>query len=172
MKAKPVLLVVLTLIIGFVIGMLTSAQLRIHKLKPVRQYFSVDRFREGFFNTIQPDAKQKAEIEKILDKYANYNTELQENFRTEFDSSMKAMRKELDSKLTKEQIAKLKAMDERRQEMIREYWRSHGDTTHFRDMRRRGPGPGGRQFHGNGPMPPPGRRPFEHRDTSRLPDGK
>jgi len=83
MKAKPILLVILTLLIGFVLGMLTSAQIRLHKLKPVRLYFSEERFREGFFKTIQPDEKQKAEIQKILDKYARLNGDLLNSFRKE-----------------------------------------------------------------------------------------
>ena len=39
MKVKPILVIVITLIIGFVLGMLTSAQIRYNKLKPVRLYF-------------------------------------------------------------------------------------------------------------------------------------
>ena len=39
MKARPIIIVVITLIIGFVLGMLTSAQIRYHRLKPVRVFF-------------------------------------------------------------------------------------------------------------------------------------
>ena len=60
MKIKPVFLILATLIIGFVLGMLTSAQIRYHKLNPVRVFFSEERFREGFYRTIQPDEQQKA----------------------------------------------------------------------------------------------------------------
>lgn len=120
MKAKPVLFIIAILLIGFVLGMLTSAQLRIHKLKPVRVFFSEERFREGFYKIIQPDDQQKVVIEEVLDKYAREMSDLQTEFRKNFDSRMKAFRKELDSKLTKEQIARLKEMDEKRQEMIRE----------------------------------------------------
>ena len=63
MKTRPILLGIITLIIGFILGMLTSAQLRLHKLKPVRVYFSEERFREGFYKTIQPDEEQKAKID-------------------------------------------------------------------------------------------------------------
>jgi len=56
--------------------MLTSAQLRFNKLKPVRFYFSEERFREGFYRIIQPDEKQKAEIDKILEKHARVNSEI------------------------------------------------------------------------------------------------
>ena len=118
MKIKPILVIIVTLIIGFVMGMLTSAQIRYHKLKPVRVFFSEERFREGFYRAIQPDEQQKAKIEIILDKYASINSDLQNNFRRELDASMKNFRKEIDSNLTKEQRARLKEMDDRRQEMI------------------------------------------------------
>ena len=136
MKAKPIILVIITLVIGFVLGMLTSAQIRFHRLKPVRFYFSEERFREGLFKTIQPDEKQKAEIEKILDKYFELNSDLVNTFRKETDLNMKEMRKELDSKLTREQIARLKEMDERRQEMIRAHRRNRPDSTGSSDHRR------------------------------------
>jgi hypothetical protein len=160
MKAKPILLVIVTLIIGFVLGMLTSAQLRLHKLKPVRVYFSEERFREGFYKTIQPNEQQKAKIELVLDKYAKINSDLQCNFRKELDTSMKEFRKELDSNLTKEQLVRLKEMDERRQEMIRQNREKRkNDSMNHRDSRSPMP---------DGP-PPPG---FHERDSTRLPNTK
>ena len=140
MKTRTILLAIVILIIGFVLGMLTSAQLRLHKLKPVRLYFSEERFREGFYKTIQPDEAQKVKIDLILDKYAKLNSELQGNFRKEMEANVKAMRKELDSNLTKEQQARLKEMDDRRQEMMRqERERRNSDTTDLRNNRRRYP---------------------------------
>ncbi len=140
MKAKPVLLIIGTLIIGFVLGMLTSAQIRLHKLSPVRVFFSEERFRDGFYKTIQPDEKQKAKIDLILDKYAKINSELQDTFRKEMDLNMTEFRKEIDSNLTKEQLARLKDMDERRQQMVRQNWRNHsGDSLGNRGSRRGNP---------------------------------
>ncbi len=135
MKAKPIILFIITLLIGFVIGMLTSAQIRLNKLKPVRVYFSEQRFRDGFYNAIQPDEQQKAKIDQILDKYAKINSDFQDEFRENLDSTMKAFRKELDSNLTKEQLARLKEMDDRRKEMIREYRRNnqYNDSLRNRD---------------------------------------
>ncbi|MCJ7447263.1 MAG: hypothetical protein MUO72_06210 [Bacteroidales bacterium] len=167
MKARPVLLVVITLVIGFILGMLTSAQIRFNKLKPVRLYFSEERFREGFYKTIQPDEKQKAEIEKILTRYAKINSELQGNFRKELDSNMKEFRKELDSKLTKEQLARLKEIDDRRQEMIRQNRKNRDDDSlDTRNYRRDRPGFDRRPFPGD--RPPDDRPP----DTTILPDNK
>jgi hypothetical protein len=162
MKAKPVFLVIITLAIGFVLGMLTSAQVRFHKLKPVRMYFSEERFREGFFNTIQPDEKQKAEIVQILDKYAKLNSNLQTDMRRELDSNIKEMRKELDTKLTKDQLVRLKEMEERRQEMIKENRRNRNDSIN----NHQGPGgPQDRHFQEGGPMPPHDRPPLPPKDS-------
>lgn len=120
MKTRSVIIIVVTLMIGFALGMLTSAQLRFQKLRPVRVFFSEERFREGLYKVIEPDDKQKASIEDILDKYAKINGDLQSEFRRNFDASMKDFRKEIESKLTKEQIARLREMDEKREKMIRE----------------------------------------------------
>lgn len=165
MKTRPILLVILTLVIGFVLGMLTSAQLRLQKLKPMRVYFSEERFREGFYKTIQPDEKQKAKIELILDKYAKLNSETQSRFRKELDGNVRALRKELDSNLTKEQLARLKEMDERREEMIRqERSRHRNDTMNFRNIRR--PDSYRRRMPNDGPPPPPSRYP--DRDSAGI----
>lgn len=140
MKLKPLILVIITLIIGFFIGMLTSAQLRFHRLKPVRVYFSDERFREGIIRTIQPDEKQREQIEQILDKYARINGETQNKFRREMESNIRAFRKEMDSKLTREQIARLRELDERRQEMIsNERRRRRDDTTSYKHRGERFP---------------------------------
>lgn len=170
MKTKPIFIVVLTLVIGFILGMLTSAQLRIHKLKPMRVYFSEERFMEGFYKIIVPDEKQKAEIDKIVQKYAKINSDLQGNFRKELESNMKGFRKEIDSELTKEQLARLKEMDERLQEMFRQGRRDWRDSSNNRDFRRFDRNGGdGRQFHNNRPMPPPaGPRPQQ--DSIVSPD--
>ncbi|HUX56638.1 MAG TPA: hypothetical protein VMV77_06670 [Bacteroidales bacterium] len=139
MKTKPILIVLATLIIGFVLGMLTSAQIRYHKLKPMRVYFSEERFRDGFFQTIQPDEQQKAKIDLVLNKYARINSELQSTFRKDLDASMKLFRKEVDSNLTKEQVARLKEMDERRQKMTRKNRRNYENDTINNNDRRHNP---------------------------------
>jgi len=138
MKAKPVLLILATLIIGFVLGMLTSAQVRYHKLNPVRMFFSEERFRQGFYRTIQPDEQQKASIDIVLDKYARINSELQRTFRKELEASMKEFRKEIDNYLTTDQISRLKEMDERRQQMIQHNRSDHkNDSNSLRNERHR-----------------------------------
>lgn len=165
MKTKPIILVIATLIIGFILGMLTSAQIRNQKLKPVRVFFSEQRFREGFYKTIQPDEQQKVKIEQILNKYAKINGDLQNNFRRDLDASMKEFRKEIDLNLTKDQIARLKVMDERRHQMERQNWKNHeSDTLNRRNDRRHDLN--GRSIPGG---PPSG---YERNDTDSLTNHK
>jgi len=163
MKAKSIIVILLTLVIGFILGMLTSAQIRYHRLNPMRIYFSEDRFRDGFYKAIQPDAQQKAKIDLVLDKYAKINSGLQYNFRKELEANMKEFRKEVDSTLTKDQIVRLKDMDERRQQMIRHNRNNREDDTLDSRQSRR-------HFHDHGPD---GTHPsFPGRDTTKLPDTK
>src|SRR5512138_2300343 len=136
MKAKPIIIIVITLVIGFILGMLTSAQIRYHRLKPVRVFFSADRFRNGFYEVIQPDEKQKQTIDQLLSKYAVINSEIQNDFRRKMDSTMKEFWKELEPSLTKDQLARIKEMEKRRMEMIRENMRNPHDSDGFRNNRR------------------------------------
>jgi len=158
MKAKPIIIIVITLVIGFILGMLTSAQIRYSRLKPVRIFFSEERFREGFYRVIQPDEKQKETIDLLLSKYAKDNSLIQNDFRKKFDALMKDFWKELEPSLTKEQLERLKLMDHRR-EMIRPNRRDSHDSANFRNDRRMAPTPYGRP-------------PFHDHDSSRLKDNK
>lgn len=121
MKTRPVFLVIGTLIIGFFLGMLTSAQIRNHRLKPVRVFFSEEKFREGMYQAIQPTEGQKVKIDEILDKYSRMNSEATADFRKEFSARMEKFRNELDSNLTPEQIIRLKELDEQREKMVRSH---------------------------------------------------
>lgn len=160
MKAKPIIIIIITLAIGFVLGMLGSAQLRYHRLKPVRVFFSEQRFRDGFYEVIQPDEKQKAAIEALLNKYAKINSTYQNDFRKKLDSVMKEFWKELEPALTSDQLSRLREMEQKRMEMWRQNQRNRGDSLNFRDRGRRGG------------MPPPsqGHRPPDRArgDSSRL----
>jgi len=121
MKTRPVILVIVTLIIGFFLGMLTSAQIRNQRLKPVRVFFSEEKFREGMYQAIQPTEDQKVKIDEILDKYSRMNSEATAAFRKEFGVRMEKFRIELDSNLTPEQIIRMKELDEQREKMIKSH---------------------------------------------------
>jgi hypothetical protein len=143
MKAKPIIIIVVTLLIGFVLGMLVSGQIRYHRLKPVRVFFSEQRFRDGFYNIIQPDDKQKTTIDEILSKYAKVNSTIQSDFRKKLDITMKDFWKEIEPVLTKDQLTRLKEMEQRRNEMIHQNRRNPHDSTDFGDRRHMPPPPDG-----------------------------
>ncbi len=168
MKAKPVIIIVITLIIGFILGILTSAQIRYNRLKPVRMFFSEERFRNGFYEVIKPDEKQKETIDNLLTKYGKVNGDLQNDIRRKLDSTMKEFWKELEPNLTSEQLARLKDMENKRMEMIRSGRLGQRDSSDFRDNRRMGPPNMDRRQ----PFRGPGRQMEDHRDTARLQDNK
>jgi hypothetical protein len=143
MKAKPIIIIVFTLAIGFVLGMLVSAQLRFHRLQPVRVFFSEQRFRDGFYKIIQPDEKQKETIDNILSKYAKVNSTVQNDFRKKLDLTMKDFWKEIEPVLTKDQLARLKQMEQKRNEMIHQNRRNPHDSTDFGERRHMPPPPDG-----------------------------
>jgi hypothetical protein len=118
MKARTLIIIFGTLIIGFFLGILVSAQIRYQKLKPVRTFFSEEMFRKSIFGTIQPEEKQKVIIDGIIGKYAVLNMNIQTDFRDKFDSLMKDFWSEIEPNLTKEQVARLKEMEDRRLEMF------------------------------------------------------
>jgi len=117
MKTKSIILALITLAAGFLLGMLTSSQLRNQRLKPVRVFSSEERFKEGMYSAIQPTKEQKAKIDKILDKYSTLNSEAGDAFRKEFETRMEKFRSEIDANLTPEQIVRLKELDEQRKKM-------------------------------------------------------
>jgi len=117
MKTKSIILALTTLAIGFLLGMLTSSQLRSKRLNPVRVFFSEERFKEGMYQAIQPTEVQKAKIDQILDKYSKLNSEAGEVFRKEFEARMIGFRSEIDANLTPEQAIRLKELDEQRKKL-------------------------------------------------------
>jgi Mg2+ and Co2+ transporter CorA len=143
--------------------MLVSARIRYHKLQPVRVFFSEQRFREGFYNVIQPDDKQKVTIDELLSKYAKVNGEVQADFRKKFDSLMKEFWKELEPSLTKDQLERIREMEKRRMEMINSRGKHPQDSIKFRNRR-------GMQPQSEDGRPPYGGRPSYHdsrRDSTR-----
>lgn len=120
MKIRAIVLVFLTLVLGFILGILVSAQIRYYRLKPVRIFFSGERFREGLYQILEPDEKQTAEINQILSRYAKASNSVMTDFRRKSDSLIKEFWKEIEPRLTKEQIDRLKELENKRMRMIRQ----------------------------------------------------
>ncbi|MBP8959985.1 MAG: hypothetical protein KBG40_06115 [Bacteroidales bacterium] len=132
MKTKAIILTIITLLIGFLLGILVSGQLRSHRLKPLRMFFSDERFfRDGFYNIIKPDENQSKTFDIIISKYAKANKEIQSEFRRKVDSLFKEFWKEVEPNLTKEQVNRIKEF-EQRMNMIRSDRRRPDDSLRFK----------------------------------------
>ncbi|MDX9928317.1 MAG: hypothetical protein RBS37_00515 [Bacteroidales bacterium] len=118
MKFRSISVIVATLVLGFVLGMLTSAQIRYHKLKPVRAFFSEERFRQTIYHDINPDEQQKEKLDVVMRKYARINREIQTNYRKELDDYVSDFWHELSPLLTDEQRDKLEEMERKRMEFF------------------------------------------------------
>ena len=127
MTTKSIIPALTTLIVGFLLGMLTSSQLRSQRLRPVRVFFSEERFKTGMYEAIQPTEEQKAKIDVILDKYSKLNDEASAAFRKEFEARMERFIREIDASLTPRQSVRLRELDERRREMDRRRERGRGE---------------------------------------------
>jgi len=144
MKAKPVLIIVGSLLIGIVIGFLVSAQLRHRRMKPVRVLTSERYFREVLYNVIEPDDELKDRLEPIIEKYGKKGREMQIEYRRSFDTNAENYWKDIRKVLSAEQIQKL---EEFREKMEEERKRFRPDSNRTRDGswdRRRGHTRGGR----------------------------
>ena len=164
MKTKAILVIVITLIIGFILGMLTSAQIRHSKMKEMRTFLSGKDYAEMMLNVIQPDEEQKAKLEEVMSKFYITTREMQAGFRNDFDSVTAEFKKEIDTLLTKEQLEKVRELEIRNREMMQKMRREPQD--HHRTRRFSPDGPSGSQ---DGRRPD-GRRPDVRPSDERRPD--
>jgi Spy/CpxP family protein refolding chaperone len=139
MKTKAILVVVATLLIGFMLGMLTSAQIRHTKLKKMRTSVSGKDFAEMMMNAINPDVSQRAQLEKVMQDYEKATREMQLQFRQDFDSVSTAFKKDIDTLLTADQLARVREMEKRNSELMKRMNRRR--DWHSDDRGKHSPGP-------------------------------
>ncbi|MBE0674241.1 MAG: hypothetical protein IH591_06235 [Bacteroidales bacterium] len=131
MNLRSIVIIIATLLLGFVLGMLTSAQIRYQKLKPVKVFFSDDRFREGIYRVIEPDEVQREKLDEILKKYSKLNRDIQTSFRRQLEDFTSNLWEEMEPILTAEQKERLEEMERRRMEFTRGgKGRPSGDSIH------------------------------------------
>lgn len=136
-KIKSGIFLLTTLLIGFVIGFLTSTQVKESRIRELRSFGSAEGFKFMMEHMLELDDEQKDVIRPVVDKYAKKNFELMKNFRGEFSVLMKEFHKELTPHLTPEQIERLNKFGERGREM-----KGRGESPRG-GKRRYGRGPGG-----------------------------
>ena len=70
-KLKPTLILLITLIIGFVIGGLTTVTIIRHKMM---NFATEEGFKEVVYDFLDSDKKQEAKLKPIIDEFSkNYN---------------------------------------------------------------------------------------------------
>lgn len=149
MKTKAIIIVIATLLIGFLLGMLTSAQIRHSKLRKMRMSVSGRDFAEMMMEVINPDDQQRIDLEKVMKSYEKRTREMQSQFRRDFDSVSTAFKRDIDTLLTPDQLARVREMESRNREMMEKMNRSRRDWHHYK-------GDGGRPYEKKDP--PPGDR--------------
>ena len=144
MKARPVFLMIITLLIGFLLGVLTSAQLRHKRMRPLRIYSSEQQFREGAYSFIEPGEEQVEVLDEIISRYGKEGSELQRSFRREFDALMNNFWSELELQLTEEQLNSMREIVKQRRGANRRFRSDSADfnSRPFPGSRHRGM-PGG-----------------------------
>ena len=106
-KAKTLLIIVLTLLIGIVIGGLTH---RIVMEKRIKRAFSIrnpEYLVSQYEKTLNPDSKQAKQLREILNKHAKTIEELRYDFQGDMLSANEALHKDLDKVLTPAQKRRL-----------------------------------------------------------------
>ena len=137
MKVKPVFLLVITLIIGFSLGMLTSAHIRHNRMKSVRMFSSERHFKEVIYRIIEPSEEQQKELEPILKTFGKEGSVIQKNFREEFDKHNSLYWEKIESVLSEEQINMLEDANKKRRKQMKHF--KPDSTRRGRGDSRRGP---------------------------------
>ena len=113
MKSKSILIIVATLIIGFVIGFLTNGQLTKSRIQSFVKMGTCDGFKAKLYHVIRPDKSQHEAIDPILEKYAVKIHESVVKSRGGMKNINDEMIKELKPFLTDDQIFRIKKANKR-----------------------------------------------------------
>lgn len=114
MKNKPVLIIAITLVIGFFLGFLTSGIIRNQQLKCFRSFSSAEGFKYRTLRMVEPTEEQMKDILPVLDKFAKKSQDVRKEYTKEFRNLLKEYHSELKPLLTDEQIKKMESFSKRR----------------------------------------------------------
>lgn len=140
MKNKPVLIIAITLVIGFFLGFLTNGIIRNQQLKRFRSFSSAEGFKYRTLKMVEPTEEQMKDLLPVLDKFAKKNQDVRKEYAKEFRNLLKEYHSELKPLLTDEQIKKMESFSKRRPSYKgRRDSRSrpgrHQERDYFRDRR-------------------------------------
>jgi len=102
-KFKPVLILAVTLIIGFVLGFFVSGSVTHHKIQSYMRVTEKEGFVNMIYERIEPSDAQKEQLYPILQKYSQKSNTCLERHKVVIDS----LRTELEPFLTTGQMQRL-----------------------------------------------------------------
>lgn len=107
MKIKFVLIIVATLVIGFIIGFLTNGQITKSKIQNFVKTGTHEGFKGRYYRILRPDNEQQKIIEPILDKYGAIIHENVTNMQQHMKGIHQEMLNEIEPYLNEEQKERL-----------------------------------------------------------------
>jgi len=113
MKLKSIIIILATLIIGFVIGFLTNGQITKKKIQSFVRMGTSEGFKERLYHVIKPDELQRSEIDPILEKYSIKIHDAIIDSRDEMKSINESMMEELEPYLDEDQIERMEKAHKR-----------------------------------------------------------
>ncbi len=108
MKIKAILTIVISLLIGFVLGFLVSGQLQNREMEKKHKHSYQEMFIYRTLGVIEPTEAQKDSIFPIIQSYATKTMDLKNRVSGEFNEIMEEMSDELRPYVTDEQLTRLK----------------------------------------------------------------
>ena len=107
-------IIVLTLLIGFIIGFLVSGRVTRQKIRKMRSEFTDQGFNRQFMRVLHPSPEQMEQLKPILKDYARKHRETMESLHGEQEELFQDFKSEIEPYLTDEQIQRLEKMHEKR----------------------------------------------------------
>lgn len=107
MKTKSVLIIIATLIIGFIMGFLTNGQLTHQKIRRFVNQGTHDGFKERLYHIIRPNETQLMQIDTIVDRFADKIHHSVITSRKEIDSLNRELEDGLKPYLMPDQLMRL-----------------------------------------------------------------
>ena len=106
-RYQIIILVSVTLIIGFAIGFLVHGRMVSQRINTMKNYYNETGFGREIMRIIQPTEEQRAQIVPIFREYAQKNRDLIETYHEDQGELFKELKEEVDKYLTEEQIKRL-----------------------------------------------------------------
>ncbi len=119
MKVKTTIVIIITLIFGIVLGALINRTFTHRRIRRAFDAVNPNRFTMILEQAIDPTEEQENQIREILQGHAKQVEEIRKKAMEGMETSLQALKKELDSVLTPEQKERLEEMMKKRPPWMR-----------------------------------------------------